>query len=426
MKYNLCLCLIIINIIYSYIQLPFKTFKVDNINNLYYNYLYINLDVGVPKQNATKLFLTQGKHSFYIYDSKSYSNVSYNPGYSSGYRAILDDPVELTTSDCYKGVFSMDTFFIQNQKFDNFTFILCTRSKSNIYQLFDGEIGLNLEYAPSPNSNFIQVLKNKEIIDNYIYSINYVNDEEGFLLIGEYPHMIYSNNFFYQKTSEFNEENLKWIHSEIGKYNYHWTILFDKISYGDGGFFQAQREARIVIDTKYIISSSQYYNLFKEIFGQKCTVILLGEDLQGLKCSKDINIELTPEIKFFNKELNTTFVLDYNDLFIEKDDYFYFLVINYIEYEPNYWILGKPFLKKYLLLYNYDNKMIGFYNNERKNKNNRKNLLSSYGLSIFFNIFFAFIVIVLLFVFFRYYFKNRRIRANELEDKFNYKAKNDK
>ena len=230
MKYNLCLCLIIINIIYSYIKLPFKTFKVDNINNLYYNYLYINLDVGVPKQNATKLFLTQGKHSFYIYDSKSYSNVSYNPGYSSGYRAILDDPVELTTSDCYKGVFSMDTFFIQNQKFDNFTFILCTRSKSNIYQLFDGEIGLNLEYAPSPNSNFIQVLKNKEIIDNYIYSINYVNDEEGFLLIGEYPHMIYSNNFFYQKTSEFNEENLKWIHSEIGKHNYHWTIFFDKIS----------------------------------------------------------------------------------------------------------------------------------------------------------------------------------------------------
>ena len=69
----------------------------------------------------------------------------------------------------------MDTFFIQNQRFDNFTFILCTEAKNNIYQLFDGEIGLNLEYLSAPISNFIQVLKNKEIINNYIYSINYVS-----------------------------------------------------------------------------------------------------------------------------------------------------------------------------------------------------------------------------------------------------------
>ena len=112
MNYKLCLFLININIIYSYIKLPFKTFKIDNINDIYYNYLYINLDIGVPKTNTTKLLLTQRQHSYYIYDSITYSNVSYNPRYSSRYRTLLDYSFELTSSDCHEGLFSMDTFFL--------------------------------------------------------------------------------------------------------------------------------------------------------------------------------------------------------------------------------------------------------------------------------------------------------------------------
>ena len=141
----------------------------------------------------------------------------------------------------------------------------------------------------------------------------------------------------------------------VTNYNFFWTILFDKISYGDGNVYQARREARLSIETKYIISSSQYYNIFREIFWKKCTIIILDEDLEGFKCSKDIDKSLTPRINFYNKELNTTFILDYNDLYIEKDNYLYFLITNYYDYEPGHWT-WKPFLKKHLFLFNYDNK----------------------------------------------------------------------
>ena len=220
---------------------------------------------------------------------------------------------------------------------------------------------------------------------------------------------------------------MKWIHSEISKNNFHWAILFDKISYGNGDIYQAQREGRLLNEIKYIISTGQYYNLFKDIFGNKCSIIHidLDEDLQGFKCNKNINKELTPEIKFYNKALNMTFVLDYNDLYIERGDYLYFLVAKYFEYEPEYWTLGKPFIKKYLFLFNYDSKMIGFYKS-KENSDKQSNKNNYFSISIVLNIVLIVIIIILVFTFCQYYLKKRRIRANELEDKFNYMAKEEK
>ena len=75
-------------------------------------------------------------------------------------------------------------------------------------------------------------------------------------------------------------------------------------------------------------------------------------------------------------------------------------------------------------MYNSDNKMIGFYKKNEGNKSNKK--ISSYVISIFLNILLLIILIFLFFAFFHYYIKRRRIRANELEDKFNYIPKNNK
>ena len=123
------------------------------------------------------------------------------------------------------------------------------------------------------------------------------------------------------------------------------------------------------------------------------------------------------------------FTLDYNDLFFDNGDSYYFLVGTYDYNDEGLWILGKPFLKKYLLLYDMDTKMIGFYNKiispidniETNNKNK-----SSFNTSIFINVILGIIIISLIFILYHCYIKKRRIRANELEDNFNYIAKDDK
>jgi len=85
-------------------------------------------------------------------------------------------------------------------------------------------------------------------------------------------------------------------------------------------------------------------------------------------------------------------------------------------------------LKKYNLVFNHDSKTIGFYSNKnisvkKNNIINEKNK-SNFSLT---NILLI-IILVCILIFGLFYFKrklNRKIRANELEDKFSYIATNE-
>ena len=73
--------------------------------------------------------------------------------------------------------------------------------------------------------------------------------------------------------------------------------------------------------------------------------------------------------------------------------------------------------------------MVGFYKNKTPKitdnieTNGKKTF--SFNTSIFINILLFIIIIILSFALYHCYINKRRIRANELEDKFNYIAKKD-
>ena len=158
------------------------------------------------------------------------------------------------------------------------------------------------------------------------------------------------------------KENLNWFHAVENNKNQRWSITFDKISYSNSEVFQIQRECILSAENKFIISTFQYFNLIKEIFGKKCKIYQSEYSYQYLSCDKNIDKEFTPEINFFIKEYNITFNINYKDLFFDDGDSLIFLVATYADFDEGYWILGKPFIKKYLFLYDMDSKMIGFYN----------------------------------------------------------------
>ena len=133
-----------------------------------------------------------------------------------------------------------------------------------------------------------------------------------------------------------------------------------------------------------------------------------------------------------------TFTLDKHDLFIEKIDRIYFLVIfKKSNTENNMWELGEPFFYKTRynpIVFNEDAKAIGFYNsalpkipNEEyiKNQNNKKenysNNSSSGNIWLYIGIGVGIIILVAL----AYYLgkvlnDKRKKRANELNDEFDY------
>jgi len=130
-----------------------------------------------------------------------------------------------------------------------------------------------------------------------------------------------------------------------------------------------------------------------------------------------------PSLILYQKEMNYNFTLDANDLFtIFPDNNRILFNIDFI-YNYKKWIIGKPFFKKYQLIFNSDTNLISYYiqpkyfvnDNEINNKEEK-------GLQIFIIILLIILAFGLGIIIGRTLCSkfNRKIRANELENNYKY------
>ena len=125
----------------------------------------------------------------------------------------------------------------------------------------------------------------------------------------------------------------------------------------------------------------------------------------------------------------------YKDLFIENDDYVYFNVLFTQEEDTlkNSFILGKPFFKKYPVVFNVNRKKekIGFYNNlflveENENHtiyNNDNNNSNNYNKLTFILIIIGICILgLLIYIIVKYFKKPREQKVNELIEFFDYSS----
>ena len=160
-----------------------------------------------------------------------------------------------------------------------------------------------------------------------------------------------------------------------------------------------------------------------------------GKYFLGITCKAIDNFKIKefPSLYFYNRELNYTFELDYNDLFKKIGDNYFFLII-FDQMIINIWKIGKPFLKKYQMTFDIDSKTINFYNllikptspiSIQNNSNSNNKILLIILISI------GGIIIICGLLFFAYYLgkklnSQRKKRANELgDDDFEYISKNE-
>ena len=160
-----------------------------------------------------------------------------------------------------------------------------------------------------------------------------------------------------------------------------------------------------------------------------------------------------PDLIFYNRDINRNFILTKKDLFAyntndNSDNNLYFLIVDGIDDEER-WIFGIPFLKKYVISYDFDNKKIGYYENYGKINDDEpdesdesdesdepdksddkqkedKNFFKSLAFKIIMIVIGVIIVFVLGMIFQKYLKRNRKKRANELTDDYDYEAHNAK
>lgn len=383
------------------------------------NNIIIELKIGTPYQ-IIPVLIKLNQIPFFI-TSSSYKNDStkFNSSKSSSYTQDPNIPYISNNYEYNQAFFGEDIISIGNisnkDSFLNRTnFFLATnltRDNNNIY----GEIGLNI--INTLYMSFVNQLKNKKKIKDYIFSLKYTTENEGEFHLGNYFH-IYDNNY---KENDFKNMEVGIMDSYIDN----WDLYFYKI-YLSNGNNTYTNNVRLSYEFGFILGTWNYFTLIKQIFFDIFESQCEKQNLDKYfyyKCDGNIDLNNFPDLIFFRDELN--FTLTKNELWKKFDNKYYFLII-FSENQKDKWILGKILFQKYTILFNLDKKNIGFYPNsinsvpdEQKSQENEK----KYSFPFSWILVIILPILLLIDVFYILYYlksKNRKTRVNELEDNYEY------
>lgn len=432
------------------IRIPFKTnstldpsTKILNeeelekyIFNLIHNDIYIELEVGTPSQKI-KSFIKFEEHPFFI-QGKDINALGFNEKDSITYKKKIYNNTFLDGEEQIKeGCESNDTILINNKiknskiALQEMSFILVTETRTES----PSNIGLMIpnQYSSIPEVSFINQLKKLDIINDYSFVINYISKDEGEFIIGGTP-----DSYDDKYKSEYYKVQYGIIKPKYKMYG----LNFDSINYGNNSTnIGGSMQSKFLVDFGLIVGSINYYNIINENFFKEkivkgyCYKRYINAKIEWregegkyiyFSCRKNtINISEMQNIKFIQKEMNFTFEFNYSELFHEIDNYLIFKII-FHEKKSFYWIFGKPWFEKYLMVFNQDKKTIGHYcyiaNDNDSNTKEYSKALNPFLLTII--IVLLIILIILIFVFYFYANNHRARRPNEVNDDYEYNAQN--
>jgi hypothetical protein len=420
------------------------------IKDIFENNIYINIKLGSPPQSI-KLIIDPNYDDFYIAKEdakfnkqypKRLGNFYYNESLSSSFSYQKDKEDLIYYSHPHLSRYVQDNFVFSSTNNEviikKLEFLLAYEVK----EFEHGIIGLKGIFNNSRRLDFLSTLKKNNLTNNYIWYLKYNTSKSGNLIIGNYPHndqnSIHScNDCTFQKKHFVKKYST---YSEYSRAKSPWGVSFEKI------FLKKDEEilkdcqkchiAELDFNLGIIKGSKNYENILEEslfnkyieqklCFKDSFTINKNYEDSDYIfyYCNNSINNELKNEFKsiiFEDNFFKTNFSLDYNDLFFQKNDYIFCKIIfdNYYN-----WILGSPFLSKYLFILNSDSKEIGFYskniiNNEEKKIGEDKNDYSIL-IKIVIIIFLSIILIAIgIFIGKQLFGAKRKVRMNELKENF--------
>ena len=384
-------------------------------------------------------------------NSKSFKNISCPHSF------LIESKNDIKAKENFK----LTLFNFKNNKYlekniDNVNIILGINEqyKENPYLM---NLGLELlrknKYIEKQEYNFIYQLKAKNIIDDYyiiyifdkgknINGQNLYNFEELFNSTGK---IIIGDLINYYQSKNFSKNQLVSIYSSsVDSSLLNWAIKFDEVYY----ILENKKETEFYkifnfdINNFVIEAPRSYQYLIKNKFFNNYLLkgichIFSDYGFETYYCDKSDNFTISnlksfPSIFLQSNELQYTFELNYEDLFFEKEGQFWFLITFSTFNEITEWYIGNIFLRKYNLLFNYDSKIISFYNPKlpgNENIPNNKNISKFNNITI--KIFIALIIILsivsivlgILIGKICYQNKKNKARLNELDDNFDYEIK---
>ena len=416
------LFIISIKSILSSVIIPFKNKMQENLNknkleNLYLTKITSNLKMGTPLQEI-ELYIQLQEDNIIILNSDSQYCSSkikcFNSGLSSTFNTPDKEEKDFNLPQIDSAKRSIDKLNLNSELTIHEIEFLLT---NEILYKKSGILGLRMPDA-NAQFNLIKQLKKKNIINSYIFFINFgdkKNFYEGEIIIGEYPH-----DFNSKKYKKENIEKRQVSYSPTKTLGQDYIFECKKIFYGeklvikeqDISFIFESVSFRASFDLKKILDEDFFNKYYKN---NECEIKIYKESIiknsTYIVCKNNIDISKMKSLKFQIEDYLEEIILTPEDLFLKIDNELYFLIY-FEDYWKMKWTFGYNFFRKYMVFFDQDNKMIGFY------------LKKKGGNGSFFVIFFCFLLLwVIIFLAFNIYklIKNKKkMKAKELiEDLMN-------
>ena len=444
---NILLFFIYLKQCFSYLVFPFKT-RISKIkdteenitlllSSIADNNIFINLEIGEPKQTI-EAFLRIDTNDFYLsekpsnntnpnmLDVESDINYYFNKNNSTSLD-ITNISINSYPDGIHLGNISNDYLYFRNNENKNFKkriqFILYHSTMRNT----PGIIGLqSIDREKDKEYNFIEKLKVNEIIESYYWMINYTSDNEGDFIIGEQPHIFDPNNY--------QEEDLYKHQPFLEDSMFGWGLIFDDITFQDK-YFRQFHESYFNYEINYIKGIYEFEKELDKYFNNsiqngicyKATIQYNYHPLKIFYCDKEKykdKVKNFPNLEFFQFDFNFTFVLNYEDLFIEKGNKMILMI--FFDDDLFDWHLGKPFLRKYSFLMNQDSNIVAFYKRKEKVNDSDNNNQNNNRILLIILIVICTIILLILGIFIgKYIFQDKKKHKNIIDEDYDYTSKNE-
>ena len=363
--------------IFSIVVFPFKIPEEKEKTLRFSNDIHATTYLGEPEQ-LTNIFFTSEEFLYFLDSCKGYNNFvkNFSTYETSKFPIYVDD--EDDESGKVRAYQVNETIYIytdleltQKEKISDFPFLIKEQNLKNQ----EGCVLLGILYRNKKDSkkleiNFIEQLKMRNLISSYSWTFKFNSENDGLLIIGGEPHTYDPSNYnesFYITTVP---------PIEVFPSSYAWNFTFHKIYSGEDEVEEINY-SRLSFSINFFLGDGKYnktiFNQYfkKYIEDKKCSFYYDSIKHCYYYCDKTKfnkkDIKSFPVLSLLNRELEMYFNFTGEDLFYETKDYYYFMIY-FMNYGPQSWLIGQPFLRKYQLVFNHDQKTIGFYNYWRKEK----------------------------------------------------------
>ena len=339
----------------------------EYMRQMMYKQLYSKFNLGIPSQRIKFYYETNYYESYITEDEYDKIRSTTYKLIDSRFKNITFDNNDFIINDT-KGYLSQEIFEIdEEQKMNNFTFLLKGKSISGkVLNL--NILGLNINSKKNEKTSFLDQLKQHKYIDKKIFTFlfgDYTFIEsrsfDGQLLIGCLPHEINNN---------FDEKDLKWISiKDNSNSNKKWNINFDTVKYNNDEI--KDKVVNLDLSLSIIVGPESFrLKLLEKFFKKHIENNICKENyFFNLKdeqfyifysCNNDAEFLEIPQISFYNKNFNETFIFSFSSLFTSYKHRFYFNII-FTKKPQNIWVFGQLFFNSYRFVFDLEQEKIGYY-----------------------------------------------------------------